>query len=565
MDHFDYDVCIIGSGFGGSVAALRLTEKGYRVGVLEAGRRYSDETLPKSSWDLRRFFWFPRLGLRGIQRLTLLHDVLILSGAGVGGGSLVWANVCYEPLDEAFDDPQWSGITDWRTELAPYYDQARRMLGAERVPFETPADAVLRAVGRSLGAGDTFHLNDVAVHFGTPGEEVPDPYFGGEGPARSGCRHCGGCMVGCRFNAKNRLDKNYLYLAENHGAVVHPDHQVVDLERLEDGGYRVFARRPGGWSGRRPRTLTARQVVFAAGALGTTRLLAQLRDEGRLPDLSDRVGHQVRTNSEAIVGASAPTADIDYSAGVAITSSVHPDASTTIEPVRYPAGSNSMGLLSTILVDGGGRVPRWMRFGAAALRHPTRFLRTLSVRRWSERTVILLVMQSIDSSLRVFRRKGLFGTRLTSRQDTGKPNPRYLPVANAAARAAADHMGGEPGSSVNEVLLNVPITAHVLGGACIGESRQTGVIDPYHRVFNYPDLHVVDGSAVAANLGVNPSLTITALAERAVALWPNAGEPDTRPAPGEPFHALEPVAPRNPAVPEHAGGALRIRPSGDRD
>lgn len=558
MPVHDYDVAVIGSGFGGSVAALRLTEKGYRVGILEAGRRFSDDTLPESSWNLSRFFWFPKLGMRGIQRLTLLRDVLILSGAGVGGGSLVWANVCYEPLDDAFDDPQWGHIADWKTELAPYYDQARRMLGAEQVPFETNADQVMRAVGRDLDVEDTFRLNEVAVHFGEAGEEVPDPYFGGAGPARAGCRHCGGCMVGCRFNAKNRLDKNYLYLAERRGAVIHPDHEVVDVEPLGAGGYRLTSRDPGGWVARRTSSYTAEHVVLAAGALGTTRLLLRLKERHRLPELSDRLGYQVRTNSEALVGASAATADTDYSHGVAITSSVHPDRDTTIEPVRYPEGSNSMGLLSTILVDGGGRAPRWMRFLAAALRHPHTFLRSLSVRRWSERTVILLVMQSVDNSLRVFRKKGLLGSRLTSTHDTGKPNPRYLPVANRAARAAALHMGGEPGSSVNEVLLDIPMTAHILGGACLGDSAGSGVIDPYHRVFNYPDLHVVDGAAVAANLGVNPSLTITAMAERAMALWPNCGEPDRRPAQGESFQSLEPVLPRSPAVPAGVPGELRF-------
>jgi len=558
MGQFDYDVAVIGSGFGGSVAALRLTEKGYRVGVMEAGRRYTDDTLPKSSWDLGRFFWFPKLGMRGIQRLSLLRDVLILSGAGVGGGSLVWANVCYEPLDDAFDDPQWSHITDWKQELAPFYHQARRMLGAETVPFETNADEVMRAVGRSLGVEETFHLNEVAVHFGNPGEEVDDPYFGGEGPTRAGCRHCGGCMVGCRYNAKNRLDKNYLYLAEKNGAVIHPDHKVVDLEPLEDGGYRIRTRNPSAWLTRLTRSYTARQVVFAAGALGTTRLLMQLRDDGRLPDLSPRLGYQVRTNSEAVVGASAPSVDVDYSHGVAITSSVHPDRDTTIEPVRYPAGSNSMGLLSTILVDGGGRVPRWLRFLAAAIRHPGAFLQSLSVRRWSERTVILLVMQSIDNSLRLTRKKRWWGTRITSAHDTGKPNPRYLPVANQSAGAAGDHMGGYGGSSLNEVLLNIPITAHILGGACVADSPESGVVDPYHRIFGYPGLHVVDGAAIAANLGVNPSLTITAMAERAMAMWPNLGEKETRPTPGEHYRTVDPIRPAAPAVPEGALAELRF-------
>jgi cholesterol oxidase len=553
---FDYDVAIIGSGFGGSVAALRLTEKGYRVGVLEAGRRYTDDTLPKTSWELGRFFWFPKLGLRGIQRLSLLRDVLVLSGAGVGGGSLVWANVCYEPLEDAFDDPQWSEITDWKKELAPFYDLARRMLGAERVPFETNADEVMRAVGRQLGAEATFHLNDVAVHFGESEAEVPDPYFGGEGPPRAGCRHCGGCMVGCRYNAKNRLDKNYLHLAEKNGAVIHPDSEVVDIELVTTDGYRLTVRRPGSRVARKRTTFTAAQVVFAAGALGTTRLLLQLRDTGRLPDLSPRLGHQVRTNSEAITGAIARGTDVDYSHGVAITSSIHPSFDTTIEPVRYPKGSNSMGLLSTILVDGGRGLPRWMRFFATAARHPIVFLRSLSVRKWSERSVILLVMQSIDNSMRVFRKRGVLGTRLTSTPETGKPHPTYLPVANEAARAAAAAMDGDPGSSLNEVLLDVPMTAHILGGACIGESPDHGVIDPYHRVYGYPGIHVVDGAAVPANLGVNPSLTITALAERAMALWPNKDDADTRPVADARYTVVDPIRPVRPAVPAGAPAEL---------
>jgi cholesterol oxidase len=557
VDTHDYDVAIIGSGFGGSVAALRLTEKGYRVGVMEAGRRYRDETLPESSWNLRRFYWFPRLGMRGIQRLSLLRNVLVLGGAGVGGGSLVWANVCYEPLDDAFRDPQWSHITDWRSELRPFYDQARRMLGVAEVPYETNADTVMRAVGHSLGVEDSFRLNPVAVHFGEPGKEEADPYFGGEGPARKGCLQCGGCMVGCRFNAKNRLDKNYLHLAEKNGATIHAEHQVVDVEPIE-AGYRVTAERPGAWFRRRRTEFTARQVVFAAGALGTTRLLLHLREKGRLGKLSPRVGYQVRTNSEAILGASARDTSVDYSHGVAITSSIRADANTTIEPVRYPAGSNSMGLLSTILVDGGGRMPRWLRFVAATITNPVAFARSLSVRRWSERTVILLVMQSIDNSLRVFRKNGWFGTRLTSTHHTGKPSPAYIPIANVAARAAARHMAGDPGSSLNEVLLNVPMTAHILGGACIGVSPETGVVDPYHRIFGHPDLHVLDGAAVGANLGVNPSLTITALAERAVAMWPNRGQPDPRPLPGSAYERVGPVAPAHPAVPAYAPAALRL-------
>lgn len=549
---FDYDVAVIGSGFGGSVSALRLTEKGYRVGVFEAGRRWTDRTLPKTSWNLRRFLWFPRLGLRGIQRITLLKDVMILSGSGVGGGSLVWANVSYEPHEEAFHDPQWDGITDWKAELSPYFDQARRMLGVVQNPVETSADRVMRQVARHFDAEDTLEPTPVAVYFGEEGRDAPDPYFGGAGPGRTGCLLCGGCMTGCRYNAKNRLDKTYLYLAEQRGTLVHPESQVVDLIPIE-GGYRIVTERPGAWLRKRRRTHTAEQIVFSAGALGTTKLLLRFRDSGRLNGLSPRLGRHVRTNSEAIVGAVARDTSVDYSQGVAITSSFQPDEHTHIEPVRYEKGSNAMGLLTIMMVDGGGRTPRWLRFLAAALTHPAELLRSLSVRRWSERTIILLVMQSLDNSLRVVR--GRFG-RLTSRQEHGKPNPTYLPVANEAARVTADLIDGQPGSSINEVLLNAPLTAHVIGGACIGATPDKGVIDPYHRVFGHGGLHVVDGAAVTANLGVNPSLTITAMAERAMSFWPNKGEPDARPNQGEPYAMIDPIPPRDPAVPADAPARL---------
>lgn len=554
---FDYDVVVIGSGFGGSVTALRLTEKGYRVGVLEAGRRFAPGDFPISNWNLKRFLWLPQLGLRGIQRLTLLKDVLILSGAGVGGGSLVYANTLYEPLEAFYADPQWSGVADWRAELAPYYDQAKRMLGVVQTPFTTPADDVMRETAERMGVGETWHPTPVGVFFGTPGVEVDDPYFGGAGPRRTGCTSCGGCMVGCRVGAKNSLDRNYLHLAERGGATVHPEHQALDIHPLSGGGYGIATQRPGAVLRRRRRTFTAEQVVFSAGVLGTLKLLLRLKERATLPRLSDRLGHVVRTNSEAILGVQARTADIDYSRGIAITSSIHPDAVTHVEPVRYPKGSNAMGLLATILVDGGGTVPRQLRFAAKAARHPSVFLRSLSVRRWSEKTVILLVMQTLDNSIRILRK----GRGLTTAPGHGEPNPTYIPVANETAKVAADVIGGFPGSAWNEVLLDVPTTAHIIGGACIGEDPARGAIDPYQRLHGHPGLHVADGSAISANLGVNPSLTITAMTERAMALWPNRGDPDPRPAPGEPYRRVEPVAPRAPAVPAGTPAALRLAPA----
>ena len=454
----DYDVLVVGSGFGGSVTALRLTEKGYRVGVLESGRRFEPDDFPRTNWNLRKSFWFPYLGMRGIQRLDLLRDVLVLSGAGVGGGSLVYANILYRPHRAFYTDEQWSDVTDWESELAPFYDLAEKMLGVVENRIETPADDVLRHVAKHFDAEDTFRPTPVGVFFGQPDEETADPYFGGAGPPRRGCVGCGGCMVGCRYNAKNSLDRNYLYLAERAGAVVHPEHRVVDVEKAGER-FVVTTRRPGAWLRTRETTFTASQVVFSAGALGTTKLLLKLAESGRLPDVSHRLGDVVRTNSEVILGATADTTDVDYSQGVAITSSFHPEPSTHIEPVRYAKGSNAMGLLGTVLTDGGGRIPRPLRFLLTALRHPVQFVKSLSVRRWSERTVILLVMQSYDNSLRVLRRKGWLRTRVTSVPSSGDPHPSYIPMANEAARVAADFMGGQAGSAINEVLLDAPTTA----------------------------------------------------------------------------------------------------------
>ncbi len=557
---FDYDVIIIGSGFGGSVSALRLTEKGYRVGVMEAGRRFEKDTLPKNSWDAKNFLWLPRLGLKGIQRITFLKDVLILSGAGVGGGSLVYANTLYRPLDAFYEDGQWRDITDWRDELAPYYDQAERMLGVVETPITTPADEVLREVAEDMGIGETFHPTNVGVWFGEPGKRVSDPYFGGEGPDKVGCIQCGDCMTGCKFGSKNSLDTNYLYLAEKNGAVIHPEHEVRDLTPLPGGGYELVTQPPGarGDSGRK--VWRTEQVVLSASALGTQKLLHRLKAEGRLPMLSERLGELSRTNSEAILGAESKHTKVDYSRGIAIGSSIHLDDNTHIEPVRYGRGSNAMAMLATIMVDGGGRIPRFLRFLLQILLHPIMFLRSLSVRRWSERSIIVLVMQSLDNSIKVVHKKGLFGSRLSSTHGHGEPNPRWIPVGHEVTRRIAKKIDGFPGSSWGEVVANVPSTAHFIGGCVIGESREDGVIDPFQRVHGHPGLHVADGSAISANLGVNPSLTITAMSERAMSFWPNKGDDDPRPPLGEPYRRIEPVAPRRPAVPAHAPGALKLLP-----
>ncbi|MEO6502644.1 MAG: GMC family oxidoreductase [Jatrophihabitantaceae bacterium] len=562
----DYDVLVIGSGFGGSVTALRLTEKGYRVGVLEAGRRFDEHTLPKTSWNLASFLWAPRLGLTGIQRIHLLRNVVILAGAGVGGGSLNYANTLYEPPEPFFTDPQWAHITDWRSELAPFYAQAKKMLGVVTNPTMTPADVQMKRLAEQFGAGNTFRLTPVGVFFGRdgrsePGQRVPDPFFGGVGPERTGCIECGECMTGCRHGAKNTLTVNYLALAERAGATVHPLTEVTGVRPMPGGGYQVSAVRTGSWRPRHDRRVfTAQQVVFSAGAYNTQKLLHQLR-ASTLPRISARLGQLTRTNSEALLGAVSDDRQADYTRGVAITSSWHPDPHTHIEPVRYGRGSNAMGLLSTALTEGGSpgnRIRQWL---GVAVRDPRLILRTVAPRHWSERTIILLVMQSLNNSITVLARKTRFGRlRLTSTQGTGEPNPSWIPVANQAARQLADNIGGAPGGTYGD-LFNVPMTAHFIGGCPIGDSAETGVIDPYHRLYGYGGLHVVDGSALSANLGVNPSLSITALAERAAALWPNNREPDQRPALGQPYRRLDPVPPVRPVVPASAPAALRLGPT----
>ncbi|WP_433719047.1 GMC oxidoreductase [Actinoplanes sp. CA-051413] len=555
---YDYDVLVIGSGFGGGVTALRLTEKGYRVGVLEAGRRFTDEQFAKTSWRLRDYVYAPALGCYGILQLTLLRDVLVMSGAGVGGGSLGYANTLYEPPDAFFGDPQWASITDWKAELAPYYDQAKRMLGVVTNPVETFADVTLRAVAEDLGVGHTYRRTPVGVLFGErPGAAVPDPFFGGAGPARRACTSCGACMTGCRVGAKNTVVKNYLYLAEAAGAVVHPLTTVVAVRPRPGGGYDIDTRATGS-PRRRTRRFTAAQVVFAAGALGTQRLLHRMRDRGLLPAVSPRLGELSRTNSESILGARTRRHDLDVSRGVAITSSIHPDPVTHVEPVRYGRGSNLLALLATVLVDdtGGGR--RWVA-GLRQLARGWRDLRLLAVpRRWSQQTIVLLAMQPLDNSVTVHTARSVLGRRrLTTRPGVGSPNPAWVPAAHDVARRVAEKIDGVPLGAVTE-LIGRPVTGHFIGGCAIGAGPAAGVVDPYQRLYGHPGLHVIDGSVVAANLGVNPSLTITALAERAVALWPNVGEADPRPAVGAPYVRVAPVAPRHPAVPASAPAALRF-------
>ena len=557
MKFNDFDVVVIGSGFGGSVAALRLTEKGYKVAVLEAGRRFSDKDFPKTSWRLSRFLYLPRLGLRGIQRIHVLPDVLVLAGAGVGGGSLVYANTLYKPPASYFEDKQWKHITDWDEELTPWYDQASRMLGVAQNPYFSASDKAMKEVADQMGVGHTFKLAPLGVYFGDgAGVKSKDPFFGGVGPDRDGCLQCGACMTGCRHNAKNTLPKNYLGLAEKAGAKVFPEHTAIKTEQLPDGSWKITARKSSAWFAGK-RSFTASHVVVAAGTYNTQKLLHKMKLDQVLPKISDQLGKLSRTNSEALTGSIMPKGGTDFSKGSAITSSFFPDDHTHVEPVRYGKGSNFMGMLQTVMTDGMNikdRRKQWLR---QIITKPSLALKIMDVRQWSERTVVALIMQNVDSAISVQAKRGLFGYRLTSKNDSLTPNATYIPAANEVARRVAENNGGIAGGHIGD-LVNAPFTAHFVGGCVIGDSAGTGVIDPYHRVYNYPTMHVVDGASVTANLGVNPSLTITAQAERAFSMWPNKGEVDERPAQNSAYKRVNAIMPTVPFVPKGAVGELRV-------
>ena len=519
----DFDWIVVGSGFGGSVSALRLTEKGYSVGVLECGRRYRDQDFAKSAWNLRRYFWAPKLGLKGILRMTLFKDVFIVSGCGVGGGSLGFANTLYQPKpgSKFYSDPQWAGLGDWHATLDPHYRRAERMLGVTTYEGEGPADRLLREIADELDVGASYRRTRVGVFFGEPGKTVSDPYFGGEGPERAGCIRCGSCMVGCRHNAKNTLVKNYLWFAERNGARVMPERTVVDVRPLGSGdgsdGYAVTSERSGAWLRKDRRVETARGVVVAAGPLGTNLLLQRCKLAGSLPGLSDRLGHLVRSNSEAIGAVTTRDDRHDFTKSVAITSSIYTDEHTHIENVTYGRGADAMSLLFTILTGEGTRLTRPLKALAAMARRPLDALRTLWPFRWSRRTVILLTMQTLDNHMRLRARRFLGrGVRLQTEEDPANPNPRFIAVHNRVAERAAEKLDGVAQSGLTEALLNVPTTAHIMGGAVIGAGPESGVVDSRLRAFGYRNLLVCDGAAIPANVGVNPSLTIAALAEHAM-------------------------------------------------
>ncbi|HEX5064248.1 MAG TPA: GMC family oxidoreductase [Kofleriaceae bacterium] len=532
----DFDYVVVGSGFGGAVSACRLAEKGYAVAVLEMGKRWTEADYPKSTWNLRRWIWRPGLKLFGFYNMRPFRHVMILCGNAVGGGSITYANTLLVPPEIVWREGSWKGLAEWEREMPAHYATAKRMLGVTENKILGDADHMLKKMADDQGVGETFYRTDVAVYFGDgPAKVHADPFFGGEGPARAGCIGCGGCMVGCRYNAKNTLDKNYLYFAEKRGAKIIAETRVVDIKPLgaADGsdGYTITTERSTAWFAKARTTITAKHVVLSASALGTMDLLMRMKRSGSLPAISDKLGDDVRTNSESIVGVRFPGTDLDMSKGIAIGSGIHIDRFTHIEATRYPRGSDVLGLLGTLLVKGTGtgRIFKWM---GAAFRHPIKFARAAWPFGFARQTLIFLVMQTIDATLRFRLRRRWWWPFQEHLVSEGTRIPTNIPQANDFTEKAAAKFGGIPITSSSEILFNMPMTAHCIGGCVMGEDATQGVIDAQHRVFGYRNLLVVDGSAVGANLGVNPSLTITALAERAMSFVPAKTElPAHRPLP----------------------------------
>ncbi len=516
-----YDWVIIGSGFGGSVSAHRLTQKGYKVLVIEKGRRFAPEDFPKTNWDLKRWLWNPALGFKGFFQMSFMKHMTVYHGVGVGGGSLVYANTLPTPKSQFFQAKSWAHLADWEKELAPHYATARQMLGSATNPVMTKGDHIIKEIAQEIGREDHFHPTQVAVFFGEANEEVPDPYFEGDGPARVGCTFCGACMTGCRVGAKNTLDKNYLYLAEKHGAEVAPETEVTAIRALDDGGYRIETK--ASFDDAHRDEVTADRLILAGGVMGTMPLLLQMKEDPLgLPKLSDRLGDFVRSNSEALFGIVSTKKGENFSKGVAITSILNTDDHSHLEPVRYGAGSGFFRMLLAPHSPGATAMARLWGAFVAFLRQPGRWLKVLFIKDFAKQSQILLYMRSLEGTLRVRLGRGLrTGFRrglMTEVDDPSQAPSAFIDEATELAENFADKVDGVATTVLTETLLGVPSTAHILGGACMGDSAETGVINAKHEVFNYPGLYVIDGSAISANPGVNPSLTITTLAERAMSL-----------------------------------------------
>ncbi len=521
-NNLDYDYVIIGSGFGGSVAALRLSEKGYRVLVLEKGKELQAEDFPKTNWNLKRWMWLPALRFFGFFKLSFFRHITVLSGVGVGGGSLVYANTLPVPKEDFFKSQSWSHLADWKNELQEFYPRAKKMLGAVRNPRMETGDAALKTLAGQIGKEDDFELTETAVFFGEADIEVSDPFFGGEGPARSGCNFCGGCMTGCRYNAKNTLDKNYLYLARKKGMQLQAEAKVTDIEVLgkADGsdGYRISYRRSTSLF-RKTKSVTAKGVVFSGGVLGTLPLLFDLK-KNSLPGLSDQIGAHVRTNSESLTGVTTFDKNTAFSDGVAIGSILHTDAHSHLEPVRYASGSGFWRLMLAPMVSGSNWLIRLGKLLFDLVRHPIQNLRVVFVWDFAKHTQILLFMQTINNSLKFSR--SWFG--LKSKLEEGSAPTAFIPEAQELIKKYAKIVNGKPVALLTETFAGIPTTAHILGGCVMGADIKEGVIDKDNRVFGYRNMYVCDGSAISANPGVNPSLTITAISERAMSKIPEKQE-----------------------------------------
>lgn len=517
--NYDYDYIVIGSGFGGSVAALRLSEKGYKVLVIEKGKWLTGQDFPKTNWNLRRWLWLPMLRFFGLFQLTFFQHVAILSGVGVGGGSLVYANTLPVPKREFFEAESWAHLADWESELKDFYSAGLTMLGAASNPRLQVGDMALQKLAQQIGKEDCFESTPVAVYFGEPDVTAPDPYFDGQGPARTGCNFCGGCMLGCRYNAKNTFDKNYLHLAQQKGCQIRAEAQVYDVLPLgpADGsaGYTVKWRSSTAWVNKAEDEHTCRGIVFAGGVLGSVRLLLDLK-QASLPRLSDKVGFGVRTNSESLIAVTTLDRESVLSEGIAIGSILHTDENSHLEPVRYSAGSGFWRLLVGPMVHGSNVLIRVFKVLGDLITHPIKNLKVMLVDDWSKRTQILLFMQTLDSYLRFS--KGVFGLKTTV--DKGKNPSAFIPEAKDLADQYAQIVNGKPTVLVTELLLGIPTTAHILGGCVMGKDQAEGVIDKDNRVFGYENMLVCDGSAVSANPGVNPALTIVALTEKAMSKIP---------------------------------------------
>jgi cholesterol oxidase len=527
---FDYDYIIVGSGFGGSVSALRLSEKGYKVLVIEAGKRFLDKDFPKTTWNLKKFLWAPTLRCFGIMKMTIFKHVFILSGAGVGGGSLVYANTLLVPKDKVWEDPQWKTLNNWPSVMPEFYSTAKKMLGVEKNPFLGAADLLLQKAASSQGFGNTFYKTDVGIYFGKPGEKNADPYFLGKGPERTGCTLCGGCMVGCSHGAKNTLVKNYLFFAEKNGVEILAENYVTDVKPINnhengDDGYLVTLISSTNFIFKDKKILKTRGVIFSGGVLGTVKLLLNLKENKSLPNLSDVIGDVVRTNSESIIGVRVEDEKINMGSGIAIGSGIHIDENTHIEAVRYSKGSDALSTITTLLPNDKANFPRVLSWAIECFTHPIKALKSLNPIGWANSTLILLVMQTLDGSIKMkLKRSWLnpFKKELATDLADSAPISPFIPKANAFAQALANNT--EKGTAVTaftEIFLNIPTTAHILGGAVMGDSAKNGVINYKNEVFNYKNMYVCDGSMVSANLGVNPSLTITALTEHAMSHIPN--------------------------------------------